>query len=314
MTQSTREIKRRIKSVNSTKQITRAMEMVSAAKLRRAQQRVENNRPYEEKMRESINRILTQAKTVTHPLMEPAKEDLPVGHIVIAADRGLCGGYNVNVAKKAADHIGDHKESTKIIAVGKYVRDYFRKRNYNVISEYIDIEDYPSFDRPEKIAEAVEQLFLDGVVGEVHLTFAEFKNAMVQRPVTRKILPMSKDAFNLAESNEESGEEAAQQPNSKSKESSLTDTTGIEDQIYKFEPSAGEVLGGLLSSYIKSSLFRALLEAKASEQGARMTAMKNATDNAEDMIDELTLTYNKARQGAITQEILEVVSGAEAQK
>lgn len=282
--------------------------MVAAAKLRRAQQRVEDNRPYEEKMRQAIFRILNQAKTISHPLMESKGQDLPAGHIIMAADRGLCGGYNVNVAKAAAEHIGENKESTKIIAVGKYVRDYFKKRDYNVISEYLDIEDYPSFDRPQMIAEAVEQMFSDGVIGEVYLTFAEFQNAMIQRPVTRKILPMSKEAFLPPEEESENADDTEQN------NQDPAETAGLEDQIYKFEPSAGAVLGGLLSSYMKSTLFRALLESKASEQGARMTAMKNATDNAEDMIEELTLSYNKARQGAITQEILEVVSGAEAAK
>ncbi|OWZ84605.1 ATP synthase F1 subunit gamma [Natranaerobius trueperi] len=300
--QSTREIKRRIKSVNSTKQITRAMEMVSAAKLRKSQQRVESNRPYEERMRQSIHRILSQAKLVDHPLMRDPKQDLPTAHIIIAADRGLCGGYNVNVSKEAASKIGEQKEDTKIIAVGKYARDYFKKRDYQVVSEYVDIDDYPSFDRAKSIAEAVEQMFYDGVVGEVYLTFSEFKNAMVQTPVTRKVLPMSSELFGTGD---ESNDEA--------KASFETgEMAGLEDQIYKFEPSPGVVLGGLLSSYLKSSLFRALLEAKASEQGARMTAMKSATDNADDMIEDLTLTYNKARQGAITQEILEVVSGAQA--
>ena len=304
MAQNTREIKRRIKSVNSTKQITRAMEMVAAAKLRRSQQRVENNRPYEEKMRQTIYRLLNQAKIVSHPLMEVPDENLPSAHIVIAADRGLCGGYNVNVAKKTANHIGENKSSTKIIAVGKYMRDYFRKRGYNIVSEYLDIDDYPSFEKPEMIARAVEQIFRDQIIGEVYLTYAEFKNAMTQIPVTRQILPMSKEIFVPADGEVQT--EASQD--------NADQTTGLDDQIYKFEPSVGSVLGGLLSSYMKSTLFRALLEAKASEQGARMTAMKSATDNAEDMIEELTLTYNKARQGAITQEILEVVSGAEAAK
>ncbi len=320
MTQSTREIKRRINSVQSTKQITRAMEMVAAAKLKRAEERAEANRPYEQKMRQSIFRVLRQAKLISHPLMEDTEANLPSGHIVMAADRGLCGGYNVNVAKKAAAHIGDNIESTQLITVGKFVRDYFRKRGYNIISEYVDIEDYPTLERPEKIAASVEQMFNDGILGEVYLTFSEFVNPMIQKPVTWKILPMSRETFDL-ESTEETEESTKKTENISSKtgnESSKEEKEdilyGLEDQIYQFEPTAFSVLGGLLSGYMKSSLYRALLESKASEQGARMTAMKNATDNAEEMIEELTLSYNKARQGAITQEILEVVSGAEALK
>ncbi len=310
MAQSTREIKRRIKSVNNTKQITRAMEMVAAAKLRRAQERVVNNRPYEKKMRTAIYRILHQARDVSHPLMETQPEDAPTAYIVMAADRGLCGGYNVNVVKKAEEHIGGDKENVKIIAVGKYARDYFRKRHYNVIMEYVDIEDYPDLEQAKRINESVVQMFFDGVFGELHLVYSEFFNAMIQRPVARKMLPMSKDAFMPLETEES---EAERDPTEELAEQ-LREENGLEDQIYKFEPSAEEVLGGLLTSYLLSSVFRALLESKASEQGARMSAMKNATDNAEDMIEELTLTYNKARQGAITQEILEIVSGAEALK
>lgn len=293
--QNAREIKRRIKSVKNTQQITRAMEMVSAAKLQKAQTRVENARPYEQKMRRSILRVINQVKGVEHPFLEE-KNSENSGYIVITSDRGLCGGYNINILKTAMKHIGENTSTAKIIAVGRKSRDYFKKKGLDIIAEYVELDDYPSFSQAQDIIDPCRQLFLDEGIGKLYLVYSEFINAMIQRPTVKQVLPVDQEGLSeKPEFVKEVEEEAA-----------------LDEQIYKFEPSLEVVLNGFLEQYLESLAFRGLLEAKASEHGARRTAMSSATDNAEEMIDELTLSYNRARQAGITQEIMEIVGGAEA--
>ncbi|UMZ75104.1 ATP synthase F1 subunit gamma [Natranaerofaba carboxydovora] len=290
--QSTREIKRRISSVENTQKITRAMEMVAAAKLRRAQDRLERARPYEDAMRKSILRVINQLHGESHPLMEKNDTGEPC-YLIVAADRGLCGGYNVNVVREANEHMEkEGVSSPRIISVGKRVRDFYKKRNYEVVSEYLDMPDNPTIEEAKKIAEPAMELFFNGEINELIIVYNEFQNALTQVPVARKLLPMEKDVIITEKDTEEE--------------------LDIEEQLYAFEPSIEAILGEFLERYVENIVLLALLESKTSEHGARMTAMGNATNNADEMIEDLTKTYNRARQASITQEILEIVNGAEA--
>lgn len=280
----TREIKRRIRSVKNTQQITKAMEMVAAAKLRRAQERAQAARPYAEKMREVIASIARGTKGVRHPMLvaRPVKR---TGYVVITADRGLAGAYNANVIRATLKRIRERHASEKeyaIIAVGRKGRDFFKKRGYPVVAEIVGLSDFPTFADIERIAKTAVQMYADGTVDELVLIYNEFVNPVTQRPVEKVLLPLA-----------DVGETAA----------SVT---------YEYEPSPDAVLEVLLPRYAETLIYSGLLEAKASEHAARMTAMGNATDNAAEMIERLTLMYNRARQASITQEIAEIVAGANA--
>ncbi|MED0676088.1 ATP synthase F1 subunit gamma [Aneurinibacillus thermoaerophilus] len=279
-----REIKSRIKSVQNTRQITRAMKMVAAAKLRRAQERAEAARPYAEKMREVVMSIAAGTSGAKHPMLEsrPVKK---TGYVVITSDRGLAGGYNANVLRLVARTIAERhnsKDEYTIIALGRKGRDFFKKRGYPLADEFVNLSDSPTFADIKSIARNAVQLFADGKIDELYLVYNKFVSAIQQVPTELRLLP-------LAEIEKVEG-----------------------TPTYDFEPSADEVLADLLPKYAETLIFSALLDAKASEQGARMTAMGNATDNATDMIERLTLFYNRARQAAITQEIAEIVGGASA--
>lgn len=290
--QSTREIKRRINSVESTKQITRAMEMVAAAKLRKVQERVENARPFESAMRKSVLRVLNQVYGATHPFIESQESGDPA-YLIIASDRGLCAGYNVNVIRKANEDMAENNvESPRIIAVGRRSRDFYQKRDYEVVLEYLEMEDNPYLEDAKRIAEPIKQMYADGTISSLTLVYNEFKNPMVQIPRVTKILPMDEGTIATEDDTEEE--------------------LDIEGQLYAFEPSLEVILGEFLEKYFENLIFKALLEGKTSEHGARMTAMGNATENANEMIDDLTLTFNRARQASITQELLEIVNAAEA--
>lgn len=284
--QGTREIKRRIKSVQNTKQITKAMKMVAAAKLRKAQERAEASRPYTEKMKEVIASIAARTEDVDHPLLE-VREVKKTAYLVITSDRGLAGGYNANILRSLVQTIRKQHQSSDeygIFAIGRKGRDFFKKRNYPLIGEIIGLSDSPTFADIKDIVRTAVQMYAEGVFDELYLVYNEFVSAISQRPVEKKLLP-------LVELEAETG--------------------NLNTQI-DFEPSAEGVLNVLLPRYAETLIFSAVLEAKASEQGARMTAMGNATDNAEDMIQGLTLTFNRARQASITQEISEIVGGANA--
>ncbi|AMA71641.1 MULTISPECIES: ATP synthase F1 subunit gamma [Aneurinibacillus] len=279
-----REIKSRIKSVQNTRQITKAMKMVAAAKLRRAQERAEAARPYAEKMREVVMSIAAGTSGAKHPMLEsrPVKK---TGYVVITSDRGLAGGYNANVLRLVARTIAERhnsKDEYTIIALGRKGRDFFKKRGYPLADEFVNLSDSPTFADIKSIARNAVQLFADGKIDELYLVYNKFVSAIQQVPTELRLLP-------LAEIEKVEG-----------------------TPTYDFEPSADEVLADLLPKYAETLIFSALLDAKASEQGARMTAMGNATDNATDMIERLTLFYNRARQAAITQEIAEIVGGASA--
>ncbi len=284
-----REFRRRIRSVQNTQQITKAMEMVSAAKLRRAQEAAEASRPYNETLRETLARLAAVSFDVRHPLLAKREDVRKVGYVAITSDRGLCGAYNTNIirAVNTAVEEDEREVETGIIAVGRKSRDFYRKRA-GLDAEFINLGDNISYADAREIGQYVVNAYENEEVDEVHLVYARFINVLKQIPTVTQLLPIEPP-----ERDEEEKEIVID---------------------YLYEPSADEILLALLPRYIGSQIFNALLESKASEHGARMTAMGNATQNAGEIIDNLTLAMNKARQAAITDEILDIVGGAEALK
>jgi len=282
---SVSDIKRRIRSVKNTQQITKAMEMVAAAKLRRTQGAVVSARPYSNKLEEVLSRLVASSPDLKDALLE-VREPKKIGFIIVAANKGLSGGYNANIIRSAIVSMAHHRDQEiGILAVGKKARDFFRKRNYKVEAEFIGISDIPKLSEAKELAEAVKTFYTQGIYDEVYIVYTQFITAMQHKPKTKKLLPIETPQ-------EESGGELD----------------------YIFDPSPQTVLNQLLPLYLINQVFSALTEAKASEHGATMTAMGSATDNAGDMIDQLTLKYNMARQAAITREISEIVGGANAQQ
>lgn len=281
-----REYKRRIRSVKNTQQITKAMKMVAAAKLRRAQEYAEASRPYTETLQGTLARLAAVAFDVRHPLLEKREEIRKVGYIVITGDRGLCGAFNTNIIRAANTAMleDERKVQTGVIAVGRRGRDFYRKRG-GYDAEFINLGDKPSYADAREIGQYVMNAYENEELDEVHIVYGKFINVLRQVPTVVKILPLEPPK------NEETEEQYV-------------------DYIY--EPSAEDILLTLLPRYIGSQIYNALLESKASELGARMTAMGNATENAGEIIDALTLEMNKVRQAAITDEILDIVGGAEA--
>lgn len=281
-----REYKRRIRSVKNTQQITKAMKMVSAAKLRRAQEYAEASRPYTETLQGTLARLAAVAFDVRHPLLEKREEVRKVGYIVITGDRGLCGAFNTNIIRAASTAIleDERKVETGIIAVGRRGRDFYRKRG-GYDAEFINLGDKPSYADAREIGQYVMNAYENEELDEVHIVYGKFINVLRQVPTVVQILPL-------------------EPPDNEETEEQYVD--------YIYEPSAEDILLTLLPRYIGSQIYNALLESKASEHGARMTAMGNATENAGEIIDALTLEMNKVRQAAITDEILDIVGGAEA--
>lgn len=290
MAENIRDIKRRIRSVNNTRQITKAMEMVSSSKLRRAREGAELGRPYFEKMIETIGDIVRLTGKVRNPYME-IRQVKNKAFIIITADRGLAGGYNNNAIKIGVAAMDD-KDQVSIYALGSRGRDYFQRREYKIIKEYIGISDSPSVENAKEISESVMKLFAEGDVDEVYLVYTKFISTITQDPQILKLLPIS------YEETEVEGKQAKEDNGPK--------------LVVNYEPSAESVLRGLIPRFIQNTIYGAMVESAASEQGARRVAMESATDNANEIIDELSLTYNRARQAAITQEITEIVGGAEA--
>lgn len=279
------EIKRQIKSVQSTKQITKAMEMVGAAKLRRAQANVEAARPYADKLKEVISNIAASTEGISHPMLEkrPLKK---TGYLIITSDGGLKGGYNANVLRKVMLTMQERnvtKDDIVLFIIGRKGRDYFRRRGFTIVEAVTDLPDTLAFANIKSIAYNTVKYFEDQKVDQLILFYNEFVNAITQLPVEKCLLPLHMETC----------------------EGTVTS--------YEYEPSAKDVLGQLLLKYAEALIYNALLEAKASEFGAQMTAMGSATKNATKMINSLTLMYNRARQAAITQEISEIVAGANAQ-
>ncbi len=290
MAQSTGDIKRRMRSIKSTQKITKAMEMVSGAKLRRAQEKMMASRPYAKKLEEVMGRLVQGSGDFSHPLLTTSEEG-KIGVVVFTADRGQAGGFNVNIQRLAQHYVDnmaadESEEETALIVLGKKGRDYFRFRQYPIMVEFLNLGDVPSFSQAKELAKQLMEWYADGTFKEIYLFYTRFGSAIHQIPTRKKLLPLEPAAGG--------GEEIS------------------EEIEYIFEPSAEGVLGTLLPNYVEIQVYQALLESKASEHGARRTAMKAATDNAEEMIDDLTLSYNRARQAAITTEITEIVGGANA--
>jgi F-type H+-transporting ATPase subunit gamma len=278
-----RDIRRRIRSIENTRKITQAMKMVSAAKLRRAQEQAEAARPYAEAMADVLRAVAAGAGPVDLPLLtvRPVRR---IGYVVLTADRGLAGPYNASVLRRAMLDMPREKDQVAVFAVGRKARDFFRFRRYPIVSEFLMIGDSPRYFQAQAIARDVVERFVAGEVDEVRLVYAQFVTAMTNRPVVQELLPLKRP---------ETGERR-------------------EGAQYLFEPDAETVLERLLPQYVESLIFRALLEAKASEHGARMTAMDAATKNSGELIRYLTLLRNRLRQAAITKEIAEIVGGAAA--
>lgn len=281
---SLRDIEMRINSTKKTSQITKAMQMVSASKLNRAEVNAKAFVPYMEKVQE-VAASIAAGTDASHPMLEvrPVKK---TAYIVITADRGLCGGYNTNVIRKVANTIAERhgsKEDVMILAIGRKGYEYFTKRGYNVIDSVIGVSDHPSFAEINDIASKAVGMFTDDTYDELYMYYTHFASIIDHQVTEEKVLP-------------------------------LTDITTKDAEVssYEFEPSGEAILKVLLPQYAESLIFGALLESKASEHASSMTAMKNATDNASELIDDLTLQFNRARQAAITQEITEIIGGVAA--
>jgi len=291
---SLKEIKTRIGSTKKTKQITKAMEMVSAAKLNRAQGKAEAFQPYTDKIQEVVSSIAAGSEDVSHPMLTDRTEVKKTGYIVITAEKGLCGAYNSGLLRETMKIINKRHKSTDeygLIVMGRMGRDFFKKRNMPIYQEIVGIPDQPEYTDIKSIASTTVQMFEDELFDEVYIHFNHFVSAINYRVTESKLLPLT----NIATNEEDDSQSSAA------------------NLDYIYEPDAGTILESLLPHYAESLVFGALLDGKASEFGARMAAMRSATDNADNMIGELTLKYNRARQAAITQEINEIVSGASAQ-
>ncbi|MBA2426648.1 MAG: F0F1 ATP synthase subunit gamma [Actinobacteria bacterium] len=289
MAQQLRDVKRRIGSVESTQKITRAMELISSSRIIKAQQRVEAARPYAETMRRLLVSVATNASNVEHPLLQQRDEVNKVGHIVVSSDRGLAGAYNSNVIRTAERDMQAEGADVRLFLTGKKAVSYFRFRGYDTDESWTGFSDKPGIEDARNVASAAAKAFSDGEVDQVKLTYTRFESSAVQRPHLTQVLPLTEEELEAAE--EDDAGKGAQ---------------------YEFEPSPEEILDYLLPRYLESTVYQALLEAAASEHAARRRAMKAASDNAEELIEDLTRDYNQARQAEITTEIMEVVGGAEA--
>ncbi|GEK33273.1 ATP synthase F1 subunit gamma [Kurthia sibirica] len=279
-----REVKQRINSTKSTSKITSAMHLVSSSKMARAEQNAKKYVPYMTKIQDVVAAIAQGTPAGSHPMLveRPVKKS---AYLVMTSDRGLAGAYNTNVIRKALEGMekrGQTKDDVVIFAVGRVVADFFKKTGYTVVDSEIGLPDQPAFSDIKAIARKAVGMFTDGIYDEIFVCYSHFVSAMSSDLVEKKLLPIT---------------DIAPATNSAS---------------YEFEPSGEEILQVLLPQYAESLVYGALLDAKASEHAARMTAMKSATDNAKDLISDLTVLYNRARQAAITQEITEIVGGAAA--
>jgi len=284
-----RDIQRRIRSVQSTQKITRAMKLVAAAKLRRAQERILSARPYANKMAELLGNLVSDAEDSGHPLLEQ-REGPRRQIVIITADRGLAGAFNSNIIRRANDLIRESSSAEiTLVVVGRKARDFFRRRTFPIRRDMVGFWDRLTHAHAVELADYFMQQFLDNEVDEVVLLYNEFRSVAVQRPVHVQLLPIP---------HVETGGEG----------------TPTEQVEYIYEPSAGAILGDLLPRHVRMQVWRALMESAAGEHGARMTAMEAATKNAKDIINVLTIQYNKARQEKITKELLDIVGGAEALK
>jgi F-type H+-transporting ATPase subunit gamma len=290
-----REIRRRVTSVTSTQKITKAMKMVAAAKLRRAQDALVSARPYARKMDELLRHLVTKVDPSIHPLLQE-REVKRIGLVVVSGDRGMCGAFNGNIIKAAVDHLKTHysnllkePDGVRLVTVGKKATDFFLKRNYNLYTKYIGIFGNLHIGHARTIIQQLTDDYLKGKFDKVEIIYNEFKSVIQQRIVVEQILPIPPEQIQKAK-----------------------DIHTLAQVDYIYEPSSNEIINVLLPKHLNFLMWHVLLESNTAEEGARMTAMNNATENAKELIHDLTLSYNKARQASITKELLEIVSGAEA--
>lgn len=279
---SVKDIKLRIRAVKNTQQITKAMKMVAAARIKRAEAKVKTSRPYTNKMKEMVEGLIGLTEE-PNPFFVSKPAVKRVGLLLVTADKGLCGAYNANLIRLAQQFLNEHKsQEIQMLTVGNKGKSFFAKRNVNIVDSF-HTAFYPLFSEAQKIAELMMKNFLTDVWDEAHIIYSQFISAMHQKPQQILLLPLS------GESSKNQGE-------------------------FLFEPDPESVLSSLIPQYISVLIYNVLLESRAAELGARLVAMGNATDNAKKLIDGLTLQFYRARQEAITREILEVASGAEALK
>jgi F-type H+-transporting ATPase subunit gamma len=283
---STIDIRGRIRSVKNSQQITKAMKMVAAAKLRRAQERMFAARPYAAGLRKVLSSVSTRVDISAHPLLQAREPERNVVVIVVTADRGLCGAFNANVIRAAQNFIREQAfEAVSVLTIGRKGGDFFKRRPIPV-RQNVMVAQALSLGIAHEIAEGLIKDFIEEKIDGVYVVYNEFKSIIAQHVRAERLLPIARDF-----------EEATEQQG------------GVD---YLYEPGPEQILSDLLPKHIEFQLYRVLLESAAAEQGARMTAMEAATKNASDMIEHLTLTYNRIRQAAITKEIIEIVSGAAA--
>lgn len=291
---SLKEVRIRIASIKSTKQITSAMKLVAASKLRKAQTAILTLRPYASKLREITQNLSDTMESTEEAVYSQAREVNKVLLVVITSNRGLCGPFNTNVIKATVNHLNGkfkdlhEKGNVDLYCIGKKGRDYFKKRKYNLYNSNIEIFDELTFENSSLIASELMGLYADKKCDHIEIIYNQFKNAAVQVVTREQYLPV------VTEEEEES--------------------TSNEQHDFIFEPGKEEIIRELLPKTLRTQLFKTLLDSFASEHGARMTAMHMATENATDILKDLQLSYNKARQAAITRELIEIVSGAEALK
>jgi F-type H+-transporting ATPase subunit gamma len=283
---NTIDIRRRIRSVKNTQQITKAMKMVAAAKLRRAQERMFAARPYAAALRQVLSSVATRVEELEHPLLRAHEPGRNVLLVVVTADKGLAGAFNSNVIRAASNALREHNwQSVQIVPIGRKAMEYFKRRSFPIRRDAVQAIQALSLGTAQEIAKVLIEDFINEKVDGVYVVYNEFKSIIAQRVVLERLLPIER----------------------------AWDAVGTEVE-YLYEPGPEQILSELLPKHIEFQLYRILLESAAAEQGARMTAMEAATKNAADMIAHLTLTYNRIRQASITKEIIEIVSGAAAQE
>src|SRR5262249_4288620 len=275
-------LRKRRTSVQSTQKITKAMKMVAAARLRRAQEAATAARPYADKLTELLRNVAARVGTEAHPLLHEPGEERDVHVMLVTADRGLCGGYNANLLRKAEAFLKERgREHVRLTIIGRRGFDYFKRHDVTIADKHINLFGGPGPDLARSIGEQLTREFASGSAQGVYLIYSHFRSALVQVPTLERLLPISAQA---------------------------TETASLVD--YRYEPNAAALLDRLVRQYVTVLIHRAFLEATASEYGAKMTAMDSATNNASEMIDRLTLEINRARQAAITKELMEIVGGA----
>ncbi len=285
---SIREIKRRKVSITSTQQITKAMKLVATAKLQKAKAAAESTRPYFLTIHQTISSILAQSEGLTHSILE-GRDGKKTLYLVMTSNRGLAGGYNSNIGKLVIQNCEEKNletEDVTIFAVGKRGSEYLRKRGANITETFHEVLDSPTYDKAIELGNKILKMYMEKEIDQVYIAYTHFQSTLTQEPKLMKVIPVEPEEFNDEEEQ----------------------TTSV----MNFEPSPEEVLKQIMPKYLSSVIYGALKESVAREHGARMTAMDSATNNANEMIDKLALQYNRARQASITQEITEIVGGAEA--